>query len=167
MYINYQTQLTGGPTPQQQMQEYAEQQRWATQSRTDKLAAETTAAANRANAATKAREEEMRAILDEVIGMYRQGGSYGGGVEAGLERERTKTMAAGTQSLVSSGLYNTTQAAGLAGKFSEEVAMPTRMKLEDLRMDRLSSALGQKASMIGDITQTQPDYKLLASLLQQ
>ena len=118
------------------------------------------------NAATKARETETRGILDEIVGMYREGGAYGQGVEASLGREKTQAMATGTQSLISSGLYNTTGLAGLSGKFEEEVGAPTRMKLEDLRMDKLSSALGQKAQFVTDIQNTQPDYKLLASLLQ-
>jgi hypothetical protein len=116
------------------------------------------------NAKTKARETEVRGILDEVIGFYRQGGAFGQGVEASLERERTKTLAAGGQSLISSGLYNTTQLAGLSGRFAEEVGAPTRAKLEDLRMDKLSSALGQKAQFVTDITETQPNYQLLAQL---
>ncbi len=118
------------------------------------------------NTKNKVRETEVRGIMDEIIGLYRAGGGFGQGVEASLEQERTKTMAAGTQSLISSGLYNTTQQAGLAGKFAEEVAMPTRAKLEDLRMDKLSSALGQKAQFVTDITDTQPDYRLLAGLMQ-
>jgi hypothetical protein len=128
-------------------------------------AAEAKAAAQRVNEANKARETEVRGILDEVIGLYRSGGAFGQGVEAQLERERTKTMASGQQALIGSGLFNTTQQAGLAGKFAEEVAMPTRMKLEDLRMDRLSGALGQKAQFIGDIQDQAPDYRLLAQLL--
>lgn len=117
------------------------------------------------NAANKKRETEIRTLMDQIIGMYQQGGSFGKGVEAQLERERTKSISAGSQSLISSGLFNTTQTAGLAGKFAEEVAMPTRMKLEDLRMEKLSSALGQKASFIEGITDQGPDYRLLASLL--
>lgn len=128
-------------------------------------ASQITSAINKSNAANKSREKEVRGILDNVIAMYRQGGGYGKGVEASLERERTKSMSAGAQGLISSGLYNTTQLAGLSGKFSEEVAMPSRMKLEDLRMDRLAGALGQKANFITDITDESPDYRLLASLL--
>jgi hypothetical protein len=33
-------------------------------------------------------------------------------------------------------------------------------------MDRLAGALGQKAQFVTDITDQQPDYKLLASLIQ-
>lgn len=117
------------------------------------------------NVQTKARETEVRSVLDEIIGMYRQGGTFGQGMEASLGREKTQSMAQGAQGLVSSGLYNTTGLAGLSGKFEEEVGAPTRMKLEDLRMDRLSGALGQKAKMVTDIENTQPDYRLLASLL--
>lgn len=117
------------------------------------------------NVANKAREEEVRKLLDQVVGMYEKGGSYGKGFEEQLERERTKALSTGGQALISSGLYGTTQLAGLGGRFAEEVAAPARMKLEDLRAERLSQALGQKAGFVTGIQNIQPDYTLLASLL--
>lgn len=131
------------------------------------LISDITAATERTNAANKKRETEIRSVLDRVIGLYEQGGPFGKGVETQLEQERKSTLSAGGQALISSGLFNTTQTAGLAGKFSEEVAMPTRMKLEDLRMERLSQALGQKASFVESITDQGPDYRLLAELMAQ
>lgn len=130
------------------------------------LAQQTSAAISRTNAATKERETESRGLLDQIIGLYRQGGGFGKGVESSLERERTQTLATGGQSLVSSGMYNTTQLAGLSTQFAENVAAPTRLKLEDMRMDRLAGALGQKSSFVEGISNEQPDYRLLAQLLQ-
>ena len=119
------------------------------------------------NAKNKAREDEVRAMLDEVIGMYRPGGTYGQGVEKQLDIERTQALSSGGQALISSGLFNTTGFAGLSQQFEQQVGMPTRMKLEDLRMDRLQGALGQKAQFVTDIQDTAPDYRLLAELMSQ
>jgi hypothetical protein len=130
-----------------------------------KVANETKVASTKANAENKKRETEIRAIYDQVINMYSAGGAYGKGMEAQLGRERTQTLASGGQSLISSGMYNTTGLAGLSTQFAENVAAPTRAKLEDLRMDKLSSALGQKAGFVEGITNEQPDYKALATLL--
>jgi len=89
---------------------------------------------------------ELTASFQEAMGHYRPGGGFGRGVEAGLERGRTRAVAGGMQSLVSSGLAGTTMAAGLGKKYEEEVAAPTRAGVESERAQRLSSlnvALGQ------------------------
>lgn len=115
--------------------------------------------------ANKARENEIRQILDEIIGMYRPGGAFGQGTEAMLERSKTKDIASAQQSLVSSGLFNTTQTAGLGKKWEEEVGMPTRAKLEDVRYGQLGSALGQKAGFVERIENQYPAYDMLAQML--
>jgi hypothetical protein len=61
-----------------------------------------------------------RKAWEQAIAQYAPGGGYGKGVEAGLERGRTKALASGTQSLVSAGLYGTTTTAGLGKKYEEE-----------------------------------------------
>jgi len=113
----------------------------------------------------KVREDEIRGILDQIIGMYQPGGGFGKGMEGQIERGRTQSVASGMQGLVSSGLSNTTQAAGLGKKYEEEVAMPARMKLEDIRYGALSQAMGQKASFVERIEDMLPDYGLVAQLL--
>ena len=118
------------------------------------------------NVETKKREEEVRSYFDQIIKMYEPGGGFGKGMEAVLDRQKMQSTAQGTQALVSSGLANTTQQAGLGKKFEEEVGMPTRMKLEDLRTQNYASAIGQKAQMVTDIQQDPMDYALLAQLLQ-
>jgi hypothetical protein len=67
------------------------------------------------------------------------------GIEAGLERGRTKAVAGGMQNLVSAGLSNVTTAAGLGKKYEEEVAAPTRAGAESRRVQGLAgmyAALG-------------------------
>jgi hypothetical protein len=100
-------------------------------------------------ARTQKRETEIRGILDEVIGMYRPGGSFG----QQMVKEQT---AAGMQNLVSGGLANTTRAA--------TVGMSARAKLEDLRFQGLASALGGKAGFVERITDRLPDYGQIAQL---
>jgi len=118
------------------------------------------------NVATKKRETEIRKILDEIIGMYAPGGSFGKGTEAMIERQKAKSIAQGTQALVSSGLYGTTMAAGLGKQFEEEVGMPTRLKLEDVRFGQYAGAMGQKAGMVERIEQEPIDYAMLAQMIQ-
>lgn len=85
--------------------------------------------------------------LGKAAAYYAPGGGFGKGTEAGLERERTQVMSSGMQSLVSSGLAGTTMAAGLGKKFSEEVGMPTRMRVEETRAQRLSAIDVLKAQL--------------------
>jgi hypothetical protein len=118
------------------------------------------------NKQTAAREKEVRGILDEIIAMYGPGGSYGQGTLAMLERQKEKDVASATQSLVSSGLYGTTQAAGVGKKWEEEIGMPTRAKLEDVRYGALAQAKTAKAQMVTDISQQPIDYGMLAQLTQ-
>lgn len=74
----------------------------------------------------------------EAIAQYEPGGGFGKGVEAGLERGRTKALASGMQSMVSAGLAGTTAAAGIGKKYEEEVAAPTRAGVESERAQRIS-----------------------------
>lgn len=119
---------------------------------------------NEAKKRTEAQEKEIRGLLDQIIQMYQPGGSFGKGTEAMLTRQKEKDLASATQSLVSSGLFGTTMAAGLPKKWEEEVGMPSRLKLEDVRYGALSEALGQKASFVQSIENAYPDYGMIAQL---
>lgn len=74
----------------------------------------------------------------KATAQYEPGGAFGKGVEASLERGRTKALSSGMQSLVSSGLAGTTMAAGLGKKYEEEVAAPTRARVESERAKVMS-----------------------------
>jgi len=111
-----------------------------------------------ARAANIARQQRIETIFDEIIGRFRPGGAYGAGMEAQIARGKTRDVAAGMQQLVSSGLYGTTLAAGLPKKWEEEVGMPARQKLEDIRMERLSEAQMGKAGFLERIQEPYPDY---------
>jgi len=120
-----------------------------------------------ANAANEKRYEEALALYGDIVEQYKPGGAFGTGFEAELGRQKTKTVAGQTQQLVSSGLYGTSVTAGLGQKFEEEVGMPARLKLEDIRMGRYAEAVGQKAGLIERREDTGPDYGMIAQLAAQ
>jgi len=120
--------------------------------------------------ANRRNEERYRQALEEydkIIQMYSPGGAFGKGFEAQLERGRIKSLAQGTQALVSSGLYGTTMQAGLGKKFEEEVATPARLQMEDIRMQRLAGARQARAGLIERREDVAPSYALMAQLVQQ
>lgn len=123
----------------------------------------------RTNLANKKREKEIRNLLSGVIEQYQPGGSFGAGVEADLARQKEKTVAEGTQAAISGGMANVvggTQAIGSLGRaFEEEIGAPTRLKLEDLRMERLAQAKQGLAGFVERIQNTGPNYDLIAQIL--
>lgn len=88
---------------------------------------------------------DVGALLDQIIERYRPGGAFGDPERALLKREKTKSLARTSQDLVSRGLAGTTAGAGAGRLWEEEVGMPTKLRLEDIRSERLTSALGAKA----------------------
>ena len=120
-----------------------------------------------ANAANQKRYEEAIALYSDIVEQYKPGGAFGAGFEAQLDRQKTKTVAGQTQSLVSSGLFGTSVTAGLGQKFEEEVGMPARLKLEDIRMGRYAEAISAKAGLIERREDVGPDYGMIAQLSAQ
>ncbi len=78
------------------------------------------------------------AAIQRAKAYYQSGGGFGKGVEAGLERGRTKAVSAGMQNLVGAGLAGTTMAGGLGMRYEEEVAAPTRAGIESQRAQAIS-----------------------------
>ena len=97
------------------------------------------------------RKETMFGKSIEALGGYadifRPGGEYGAGVEAMIGRGKKRAVAGGMQNLVSAGLAGTTMPMHLEQTFEEEVGMPTRLRAEDVRMERLGGALGSLGQM--------------------
>jgi hypothetical protein len=120
-----------------------------------------------ANAATAAREEEIRGLFDEIVKYYSPGGAFGQGTEAMLDRQETQYLGQATQGLISAGLFGSTMTAGIPKKFQEEIGIPTRAKLEDIRGQAYAGALGQKAGFIERIKDESPSYETLANLSAQ
>ena len=115
----------------------------------------------KANQSNLTRYQDILKLSDQIAGIYAPGGAFGKGFEAQLSRSKKQTVAGGMQQLVSSGLSNTTSAAGLGQQFEENVGAPSRLKLEDLRMDRYSSALGAKQGFMERRTDSGPDYGMV------
>ncbi len=112
-------------------------------------------------------DPEARTAIERAIGQYRPGGAYGVGIEAALERGRTKAVSSGMQALVSAGLAGTTRPAGLAKKYEEEVGMPTRARVEETRAGAISGLETLKAQVIQgatEATRTRALQQLLADL---
>jgi len=99
---------------------------------------------------------EVSKPFQEAMKYYQPGGGYGAGVEAGLDRGRTQSMASGMNALIGSGLAGTTMAAGLGKKYEEEVAAPTRAGVESTRAQNLAAlnmAMGGAQQSASQFTQ--------------
>lgn len=117
-----------------------------------------------AREATQKRLDDILKMYDEVIAKYQPGGEYMRGLEAQLEREREKTMAAGMQNLVGRGLSGTTLGQTQAMQFAEDVAAPTRARMEDIRMDKLVEAMTGQAGVLERVEDVGPDPALVGQL---
>jgi len=114
--------------------------------------------ANEAKTSNLARQKAVEAIFDEVISRYRPGGSFGQSYLKQLERQKVQDVSGAQQSDISSGLY------GLRNRGNEwesTIGSSSRLKLEDLLMERLSTAQLGKASFLQSIENPYPDYNLL------
>ena len=94
-------------------------------------------------------------LYDQIIAQYQPGGGYTKGLETQLARRKKGALASGMQSLVSSGMAGTTQAAGLGTKFEEEVGAPTMAAAETGRIGKLTEAMMGKAGFLQNIASRQ------------
>ncbi|KKN10086.1 hypothetical protein LCGC14_1040230 [marine sediment metagenome] len=109
-----------------------------------------------------ARETEIRGTYDELINQD-QGAFRTAGL-ADIERSKTQAVGAGTQQLISSGLYGTTTAAALPVQ-AEGQAARSRLKLEDIIQQRTNELKLGKAGFVERIDQPYPDYGLLVKAM--
>ena len=131
----------------------------------DSLILQFQAQQERANAANELRYQQGLDLFDRIIAQS-EGGGFMAATEAGLERGQTKAVSQGMQSLVSSGLSSTTQAAGLGKKYEEEVGAPARLQAADVEQQRLTQALTGKAGFIERREDIGPDFATIAGLAQ-
>jgi hypothetical protein len=120
-----------------------------------------------ANLANEKRYGQMMAIYDEAIGRYQPGGSFETEALRQLEVGKGRAIGKETQDLISSGLFGTTTKAALGGKWEEQVGAPSRLKLEDIMMQRLTAAQLGKAGAIERREDVGPGYDLIAQLASQ
>lgn len=119
-----------------------------------------------ANAANEARFQQGLEIFDRIIAQNQPGGALEQATEAGLERGRKKSVAQGTQALVSAGLSGTTTAAGLGRAYEEEVGAPARLRAADISAQRLTEARLGKVGFIERREDVGPDFGTIAQLAQ-
>ncbi len=124
------------------------------------------AAQTRANQANLARYKEGIGLYDQMITNWGKGGGFVKGAEATLERTKKKDIASGMQSLVSSGLVNTTMSAGIGKKWEEEVGASARLNIADVAGQRLMQAQREKAGFIERREDSGPDPSMVSSLMQ-
>lgn len=115
-----------------------------------------------ARSANVARETEIRGTYDELINQG-QGAFRTAGL-ADIERGKTQAIGAGTQQLISSGLYGTTTAASIPVQ-AENQASLSRLKLEDIIQQRTSQLKLGKAGFVERIEDPYPDYGLLVQAM--
>ena len=129
----------------------------------DELIARFQQAQDKANAANEARFKQGLDLYDRII-KQAEAPTLQKATESALDRGRTKSVAQGTQALVSAGLSGTTTAATLGRQFEEEVGVPARLQAEDIAAQRLSGALTGKAGFIERREDVGPSYSDVASL---
>ena len=91
---------------------------------------------------------EITNLLDQIIQRYKIGGEFGKAELALLNRAKKKSLASTMQGMVSAGLAGTTVPSGAGKKWEEEIGMPSRLRLEDIRTERLTGAMGAKAGFM-------------------
>jgi uncharacterized protein with gpF-like domain len=113
-----------------------------------------------ARAANIAREKEIRGIYGQEIAQYEEGGAFKQAGLADIERTKTRAIGAGTQQMISSGMYGTTTAASIPVQ-AEAQAGQARLKLEDLLQQRVTQAKRGLAGFVERIEDPYPDYNML------
>jgi len=106
----------------------------------------------------------ITSLYDSMAAQYQPGGTYLKGIEEQLKRRKTGAMASGMQSLVSSGMAGTTQAAGLGKKFEEEVGVPTMAAAETDRIGKLTGAMMGKANFMQQLLGETPPASTTTSI---
>lgn len=103
------------------------------------------------------REEQITAIFDEIIARYQPGGTFERAGLAQIEAEKVRGVGKGYHDIISSGLAGTEAMGGVERRWESEVGAPSRLKLEDIMMERLSSAQMGKAGFLERIQEPYPD----------
>jgi hypothetical protein len=123
-----------------------------------------TAEAQKSYQANLKRYQQAEKIFDEIIAMYGPEGTFGKSYEAELEKQKVSDVGKTKLTDISRGLYGTTD---YGAAWESQVGASARLKLEDIKMERLSAAQAQKAGFLTSIEEPYPDYGLMASLMSQ
>ena len=117
-----------------------------------------------ARGANVARQSRIEGIYDEMLKSVGRGGAFEKAGLADIEEARVTGVGEETQSMISSGTFGTTTAAGIPGKH-RKIATQARLKLEDVVAQRELGVKQQKAGFLERIEDTYPDYSQLLSSL--
>lgn len=119
--------------------------------------------ADQARLANLKRKEQVESIFDEIIQRYGPGGSFGAGYEAQLGRQKVQDVGTAEQRDISSGLFGLRDR---GGEWEATTGAESRLRLEDLRMERLSQAQTGKAGFLERIEEPYPDQGALGQYAQ-
>lgn len=110
------------------------------------------------------RENEIRGTYAGIISQYQSGGAFKAAGLADIEETKTRAVGAGTQQLISSGLYGTTTASALPVQ-AENQAQRSRLRLEDILQERTNQAKLGLAGFVERIEDPYPDYSVLINAM--
>jgi len=117
-----------------------------------------------AKAANLKRQAVIESIFDEVIARYGPEGTYGKAAETLIEKQKVRDVSATAQRDIGRGLYGIRP---YEAEWEATTGAEARLKLEDIKMERLSQAQLSKAGFLEGITDEYPDYDSIASLVAQ
>ena len=122
--------------------------------------------AEEAKAATEERYQQGLGIHEELAATYGQGGTLQTAMMEQYRRQKERDLATQRQQMISSGLMNTTIAAGMPAAYEEQVGTPYRMQMADLMAQRKAEAMRGQAGFIERREDIPPSPELMASLVQ-
>lgn len=111
--------------------------------------------AEKARLSNLERQKTVESIFDEIIARYGPGGQFGKGYESELATQKVQDVGKTAQRDISRGMYGIRP---YEQEWEKTVGSGARLKLEDIRMERLSGAQTGKASFLERIEQPYPDY---------
>jgi len=91
------------------------------------------------------REGEVPEEFDRLVSLFEQGGQFGQGAKAEIERGSEQTLAAGQIGMASTGMSSGTNAAGLTSRIEADAAL-SKAQIEDQRVSALGGALETKGT---------------------
>lgn len=109
------------------------------------------------------RRGQVESIFDEIIARYGPEGSFGAGMEETLRRAKVHDVAKAESSDLSRGMFRLGQR---GAEWEATTGYKGRLKLEDIKMERLSQAQTGKAGFLESINDPYPDYGTLFAAAQ-
>lgn len=106
----------------------------------------------------KTRRSQIESIYSDIIKRYEPGGAFGAGYESLIQRQKVKDVGATSQRDISRGLYGIRP---YEAEWEATTGASARLRLEDIRMERLGGAQTGMAGFLERIEEPYPDYSSL------